>query len=149
MKDKIKLKKKSKILTEFSDFINRGNVMDLAVGVIIGGAFQTVISSLVEDVIMPFISLFIGGIDFSEWKLVLGEGEKAASINYGSFITGVINFLLLAMVVFLIVKLLGKLRRPKEEPAQEVTTKSCPYCLSDIPLAASKCSHCTSDLEIE
>ena len=96
-------------VSEFKTFISRGNVMDLAVGVIIGGAFQTIVSSLVNDIVMPIISLITGGIDFSAWKIQLGVGENAASINYGNFITAVINFLLMALVIFCFIKLMNRL----------------------------------------
>ena len=94
---------------EFKKFISRGNVMDLAVGVIIGGAFQAIVSSLVNDIVMPVISLITGGLDFSAWKIMLSEGENAASINYGNFITAVINFLIMAFVIFCFVKFMNSL----------------------------------------
>lgn len=133
---------------EFKEFINRGNVIDLAVGVIIGGAFQGIIKSLVEDVVMPAVSLITGGVDFSAWKIVVGTGADAASINYGNLLTNVINFLLMALVVFCFVKALNKLKRPHEEPKKpEVLTKKCPYCLMEVPKGAVRCGYCTSALE--
>ena len=96
-------------ISEFKTFIMRGNVMDLAVGVIIGAAFQSIVTSLVEDIVMPVISLITGGVDFSEWKIMLGEGADAASINYGVFITAVINFLLMAFVIFCFIKFMNGL----------------------------------------
>ena len=143
---------------EFREFIMRGNVMDMAVGVIIGGAFQKIISSLVDDIIMPVISALTGGIDFSNWFVSLDGNEYktlaaaqeagAATLNYGTFITVVINFLLMALVIFCLVKTLNKISdmRAKEEEA-EPTEKECPYCKSMIPIKAVKCSHCTSDVE--
>lgn len=136
---------------EFKQFAMRGNVIDLAVGVIIGGAFQKIVSSLVDDIVMPVISLLTGGIDFSEWKVVLGEGETAATLNYGNFISAIINFLIMAFVIFCIVKALNKLsektaKKVEEAPA-EPTTKVCPFCKSEIAIDATKCPHCTSEIK--
>lgn len=134
------------IVAEFKEFIMRGNVLDLAVGVIIGGAFQAIVSSLVDDVIMPVISLATGGKDFSEWKVMLGE---TASLNYGNFISAIINFLIMAIVIFLIVKSINKVsvKFKKEEAPAAPTTKVCPYCKSEIAVDAVKCAHCASNLE--
>ncbi len=144
------MEKSKGFIGEFKTFIMRGNVMDLAVGVIIGAAFQAIINSLVADIVMPVISLVTGGIDFSEWKIMLGEGANAASINYGTFITAVINFLLMALVIFCFIKFMNGLaeKTKKEEAAEEEapTTKVCPYCKSEIPVDATKCAHCTSDV---
>lgn len=144
------MEKSKGFIGEFKTFIMRGNVMDLAVGVIIGAAFQAIINSLVADIVMPVISLITGGVDFSEWKIMLGEGADAASINYGAFITAVINFLLMAFVIFCFIKFMNKLaeKAKKEEEAapEEPTTKICPYCKSEIPVDATKCAHCTSDV---
>ena len=136
---------------EFKKFISRGNVMDLAVGVIIGGAFQAIVSSLVNDIVMPVISLITGGLDFSAWKIMLSEGENAASINYGNFITAVINFLIMAFVIFCFVKFMNSLneklvKKPEAEPAAP-TTKICPFCKSEVNIDATRCPHCTSVLE--
>lgn len=127
--------------------------MDLAVGVIIGGAFQTIVSSLVNDIVMPIISLITGGIDFSAWKIRLGTGENAASINYGNFITAVINFLLMALVIFCFIKLMNRLnseftKKPETEP-EAPTTKVCPFCKSEVKIDATRCPHCTSVLPAE
>ena len=140
-------------ISEFKTFISRGNVMDLAVGVIIGGAFQTIVSSLVNDIVMPIISLITGGIDFSAWKIRLGTGENAASINYGNFITAVINFLLMALVIFCFIKLMNRLnseftKKPETEP-EVPTTKVCPFCKSEVKIDATRCPHCTSVLPAE
>ena len=140
-------------ISEFKTFISRGNVMDLAVGVIIGGAFQTIVSSLVNDIVMPVISLITGGIDFSAWKIRLGTGENAASINYGNFITAVINFLLMALVIFCFIKLMNRLnseftKKPETEP-EAPTTKVCPFCKSEVKIDATRCPHCTSVLPAE
>ena len=137
------------LIGEFKEFIARGNVIDLAVGVIIGGAFQKIVSSLVDDIIMPLISLLTGGIDFSAWKVVLGEGDNAAALTYGNFLGAVLNFLIMAIVIFCIVKAINKVssavKKPEEAPAP--TTKVCPYCKSEIAIDATKCPHCTSGLE--
>ena len=142
------------MLKEFRDFIARGNVLDLAVAVIIGAAFGKIITSLVEGVIMPPIGLLLGKVDFSNLIIDL-SGQHPASladakakglpvIAYGAFLNDVIIFLIVAFVVFIIVKAVNKAKR--EEPAA-VTTKDCPYCLSSIPLAATRCSGCTSELK--
>lgn len=131
-------------MKEFKEFISRGNVMDMAVGVIIGGAFTQIVSSLVEDIINPFLGLF-GGMNFDQLHLnLLGE----VTLNYGKFITAVMNFLIMAFVVFVIVKSLNKAASrlaPKKEEVPE--TKICPYCKSEIAIDASRCPHCTSVLE--
>jgi len=157
--DKKVLEKGKGFANEFREFIMRGNVMDLAVGVIIGGAFQSIISSLVNDIIMPVISLITGGIDFNNWFISLDGTEYAtlaaaqeagaATLNYGTFITAIINFLLMALVIFCLVKSLNKLNdkfKKKEEEAAPAV-KICPYCKSEIPHDATKCPHCTSDLK--
>lgn len=140
-------------VSEFKTFISRGNVMDLAVGVIIGGAFQTIVSSLVNDIVMPIISLITGGIDFSAWKIQLGVGENAASINYGNFITAVINFLLMALVIFCFIKLMNRLNaeftKKQEAEPEAPTTKVCPFCKSEVKIDATRCPHCTSVLPAE
>lgn len=130
---------------EFKKFISRGNVMDMAVGIIIGGAFTAIVNSLVNDMIMPLVSLLTGGMDFSALSIKLGEGEDAAAFCYGSFISAIINFLIIAFVLFTIIKAMNKLK--KEEPAPEPTEKECPYCMSKISIKATKCPHCTSELE--
>lgn len=154
------MKKTKGFMAEFKEFVLRGNVMDLAVGVIIGGAFQVIVNSLVNDVIMPVITLITGGLDFSNWFVALdgshyntlaqAQAAGAATLNFGVFITAVINFLIMAFVIFLLIKFLNKLAnaRKKEEVA-EPTTKVCPFCKSEIPIDATKCCHCTSDLPAE
>ena len=135
-----------KFMEEFKKFISRGNVMDMAVGVIIGGAFTAIVNSLVNDVMMPILSLITGGLDFSRLCIVLGEGEGAATLNYGAFIAAVINFLLIAFVIFMMIKAINKFTKKKEE-APAPTTKECPYCKEKIALAATRCPHCTSELK--
>ena len=149
------------VMKEFKKFALKGNMMDLAVGVIIGGAFNGIISSLVNNVFMPVISLFTGKIDFANLFIALAGGtyktlEEAQTagapvLAYGSFITALINFIILAFVVFLIVKALNKMEKAlvKEEAPAAPTTKKCPFCLSDIPLAATRCPHCTSEQPTE
>lgn len=147
-----------KFMEEFKVFIMRGNVMDLAVGVIIGGAFQAIINSLVNDVIMPLISLLTGGVDFTNWFIQLNGGEKFATLAaaqeagvsvlaYGNFIAAIFNFLIMAFVIFCLVRTLNKISA-KRKPAEEevVTTKKCPYCQSEIDINATRCPHCTSEL---
>ena len=134
------------LIKEFKEFISRGNVMDMAVGVIIGGAFTAIVNSLVNDMLMPLLSLLTGGFDFSGLCIALGEGENAATINYGSFISAIINFLLIALVIFLIIKAINKVSRKKKEEAPVPTTKECPYCKEQIAMEATRCPHCTSKL---
>ena len=135
-------------LKEFKEFISRGNVMDMAIGIIIGGAFTSIVSSLVEDIINPFLGLF-GGMNFDRLHVkLLGE----VTLNYGRFLTAVMNFLIMALVIFIIIKVMNSAASKltsKEEAEEEATTKECPFCKSHIALAAVKCPHCTSDLEIE
>ena len=132
-------------MNEFKKFIAKGNVMDMAVGVIIGGAFTAIVNSLVNDILIPFLSLITGGMDFSHLCIVLGEGEGAATLNYGTFIAAVINFLLIALVIFILVKTINKIT-PKKEAAP-ATTKQCPFCKEKIALEATRCPHCTSVIE--
>ena len=137
-------------VAEFKKFIMRGNVMDMAVGVIIGGAFTTISKSLNEDIISQILALF-GGVDFSHLVLVMGTGEGAPVLRYGNFITAVINFLITAFVVFLLIKAINvmseKLVPQKEEAPAAPTTKKCPYCMSEIAIEATRCPHCTSQLD--
>lgn len=136
-----------KFLNEFKEFISRGNVMDMAVGIIIGGAFTSVVSSLVADIINPFLGLF-GGMNFDRlsWNIT---GD--VTLNYGSFLTTILNFLIMAFVVFSIVKMMNtvtsRFSRKKEEEEETPKTKICPYCKSEIAVEASRCPHCTSQLE--
>jgi large conductance mechanosensitive channel len=127
---------------EFKAFVMRGNVMDLAVAVIIGGAFGKIVASLVNDIIMPLIGLLLGGVNFSNLSITVGE----AAINYGLFIQAIVDFLIIALVIFLLVKGLNSLKKKPEAVAAEPTTKECPYCLSTISIKATRCPHCTSQL---
>ena len=158
------MQKKMKFIKEFKDFAMKGNVMDMAVGLVIGGAFQSIIKSLVEDIIMPFTALFTGSVDYTDWVIEV----STAQIRIGSFITALINFLILALSIFLALKVVnginnrlekmnkeveGKLAKKlkkgkkKEEVVIEPETKICPYCLSEVKYKATRCPHCTSELE--
>lgn len=151
------------IIKEFKEFAMRGNVVDMAVGIIIGGAFGTIVKSLVDDVLMPPIGLLLGGIDFSNFFLVLKQGAKAAApyaaladakaagavtVNYGLFLNAVISFLIVALAVFMLVRSINALRRKEEAPPAAPTTKQCPYCMSTIAIKATRCPNCTSDLKL-
>ena len=140
----------------------RGNVVDMAVGIIIGAAFGTIVNSVVADIIMPPIGLLLGNIDFSNLFVVLKEGTKGAgpyeslaaakaagavSINYGFFINTVISFVIVAFAVFLLIRGVNQLKRQEAAPPAAPTTKECPYCLSTIPIKATRCGHCTSELK--
>lgn len=142
------------MLKEFKKFALRGNMIDLAVGMIIGSAFTSIVNSLVNDMIMPVVSIFTGKVDFTNWFIALDGGSYAtleaaqeagaATFNYGSFISNVINFVIMAFVVFMFVRVMNKMKK-KEEPAAP-TTKKCPFCKSEISIEATKCPHCTSEL---
>ena len=152
-------------IEEFKKFIMRGNVIDLAVGVIIGGAFQAIVNSLVNDIVSPVISLATKGINFADKFIVLTMDEVSfstidaakeagyATLNYGSFVTAVINFLIMATVIFLLVKGINKIseigKKKEEEFVQEPATKICPFCKSEISVEAVRCPNCTSDLPEE
>lgn len=137
-------------IEEFKKFIMRGNVMDMAVGVIVGGAFTSIVTSLNQDILTPILGIF-GGTDFSNLKVTLGSGENAPVLCYGNFITAVINFLITAFVIFVLVKVINKigdkLIKKEEEASAEPATKMCPYCRSEIAKEATRCPHCTSNLE--
>ena len=150
------------MLQEFKKFILRGNVIDLAIAVVIGAAFGAIVVSLVNDIVMPFVGLLLGGVNFDSLMWVLKEGVPpspyatvvdaaaagAVTVNYGKFINALISFLVLAFVIFMVVKAMNKLIEGTKKPAvpAEPTTKECPYCASDIPLKAKRCPSCTSDL---
>ena len=138
-------------IDEFKKFITRGNVLDMAVGVIIGGAFTAIVTSLNTDIISPLLAL-IGGVDFSYLTLVMGSGDEAPVLMYGKFITAVINFIITAFAIFCLIKLINvvgdKLAKKEEAPVAPAapTTKKCPYCCSEIAIEATRCPHCTSEL---
>lgn len=144
-----------KLLKEFKDFALKGNMLDMAVGVIIGGAFNSLVKSLVENVIMPALSILTGKIDFSNMFIALNgqtyatlaaAKEETSVIAYGQFITEVINFVIMAFVVFLVIRELNKLHKKNEAPAPAPHEKTCPFCKSKIDLDATRCPHCTSEL---
>jgi large conductance mechanosensitive channel len=148
------------MLKEFKEFAMRGSVVDMAVGIIIGAAFGTIVQSLVTDVVMPPIGLLLGNVDFADFFVVLKGGTPAGpytslaqakeagavSLNYGLFITTIISFVIIAFAVFLLIRGINKLKRKEEAPAPEPDTKECPYCLSKVPVKATKCAFCTSEL---
>jgi large conductance mechanosensitive channel len=150
------------MLKEFKEFAMKGNVMDMAVGIIIGAAFGPIVGSLVGDVIMPPIGLLMGNVDFSNLFFVLKEGAQAApyasvaaakaagavTINYGLFINTIINFVIVAFAVFLMIKAMNRMKREQPAPAPAVpTTKECPHCCSAVPIRATRCGFCTSELK--
>ena len=144
------------MLQEFKEFALRGNVLDLAIAVIIGSAFGAIVNSFVSDILMPPIGLVLGNADFSDLFINLSGGSyeslaaaqeaSAVTINYGMFVNTIIDFVIIAFALFLIVRQVNRLQRKEEKP-EEPTTKECPYCLSTIPLAATRCPHCTAELE--
>jgi large conductance mechanosensitive channel len=145
---------------EFKEFAMRGNVVDMAVGIIIGGAFGTIVKSLVSDVIMPPIGLMLGGVDFANLFMVVSQGTPAGpyaaladaqaagavTVNYGLFINSIVSFLIVAFAVFLLIRSINRLKKEEEEPAAEPTTKDCDFCATEIPIRATRCPHCTSEL---
>lgn len=147
------------MLKEFKEFISKGSVMDLAIGVIIGGAFSKIVSSLVDDIIMPLVGLLLGGADISNYFVTLDGGKYAtlaeakeagaATLNYGVFLNRIIDFLIIAFVLFLIIKAINKARALTKKPEAEAapTTKECPYCKSTIDINATRCPNCTSELK--
>jgi large conductance mechanosensitive channel len=144
------------MLKEFKEFALKGNAVDLAIGVIIGAAFGGIVKSLVDDIMMPPIGKALGGVDFSNLFLVLGDGAYpslkaakeagAATINYGVFINVLINFLIVAFVLFMVVKAMNRMKREAPAPAPAPTEKECPQCTTSIPIKAKRCPHCTSSL---
>lgn len=150
------------MLKEFKEFAIKGSVIDMAVGIIIGAAFTGVVQSLVKDVLMPPLGLLMGGVDFSEFFVVLKEGSipapyttitaaqeaGAVTLNYGVFINTVISFFIVAFAIFILIRYINKLKRPQETPKPAIPSiKKCPFCFSDIPVEATRCPHCTSELE--
>ena len=149
------------MLKEFKEFAMRGNVVDMAVGIVIGVAFGAIIKSFVADIIMPPIGLLLGNMDFSNMFLLLKEGTTAGpyeslaaakeagavAMSYGIFINTVINFIIIAFVIFLVIRNMNKLKKKEEAPPAEPTTKECPECLSTIPIKATKCAFCASAIK--
>ena len=150
------------IMGEFKKFVMRGNVIDMAVGIIIGGAFTKIVNSTVADLLMPPLGLLMGKVDFSNWFIVIKEGATAGpypslsaaqaagatTLNFGNFLNTVISFLIVAFCIFVLIKAINKLNAPKkEEVPAGPTTKKCPYCCSEIAIEATRCAHCTSELK--
>jgi len=147
------------VIKEFQEFAMKGNVLDLATGIIIGTAFGKIVTSLVNDIVMPIVGLFTGKIDFTNLfisfdgkhyeTLQMAKDAGAATLNYGQFITNIVDFLIIAFSIFIILKQINRFRRAEDaaEPVAEPTTQTCPYCLSEINIKAVKCPHCTSDLK--
>ena len=150
------------MMKEFKEFAVKGNVMDMAVGIVIGAAFGTIVKSFVADVIMPPIGLLLGNVDFSNMFTVLKDGAEglgnyatladaqaagAVTLNYGQFINTIISFLIIAFAIFIVIKNVNKMKREKPAPVEEPTTKECPFCLTSIPIKAVRCPSCTSNLE--
>jgi len=156
----INRKKEKRMFKEFKEFAMRGNVVDMAVGIVIGAAFGTIVKSFVSDVLMPPIGLLLGGVDFSNLFAVVKEGAPvgpyaaladaqaagAVTVNYGMFINTVISFLIVAIAVFLVIKAINSMEREEEAPAAEPTTKECKFCLTEISIKATRCPNCTSEL---
>ncbi len=137
------------MVKEFKEFAMRGNVVDMAVGIVIGGAFGKIVSSLVADVIMPPIGLILGNVDFSKLSIILREKTataEAVSINYGLFVNTLLDFVIVAFAIFMVIKQMNRLKKKEEAAPVEVTTKECPKCLSTIALKATRCPHCTSEI---
>lgn len=137
------------MLKEFKDFAMRGNVVDMAVGIVIGGAFGKIVSSFVKDVLMPPIGLAMGGMDFSSLAVVLKQASDdvaAVSINYGTFLNTVIDFIIIAFAIFMVVKAMNSAKKKEEPEAAEPTERDCPRCFTSIPIKATRCPHCTSDV---
>jgi large conductance mechanosensitive channel len=148
------------MLKEFREFAVRGNVVDMAVGIIIGAAFGAVVKSMVDDLLMPPVGLLLGGVDFTNLFATLREGKTpapyatlgqakeagAVTVNYGAFVNNVVSFLIVAFAVFLVVRAVNALRRKQEPAPAAATTKDCPFCTTAIPIKATRCPHCTSDL---
>jgi len=146
---------------EFKKFAMRGNVVDMAVGIIIGGAFGTIVKSLVSDVIMPPVGLLLGGVDFADWFITLKEGATAGpyatvaaakeagavTLNAGLFINSMISFIIVAFAVFLLIRGMNTLQKQEEKPEAKPTEKDCPHCFTAIPIKATRCPHCTSELD--
>ena len=144
------------MLKEFKEFIMRGNVLDMAIGIVIGGAFGKIVTSLVNDILMPPIGVLLGNVDFASLFINLSgkpyasladaKAAGAATINYGLFVNTVIDFVIVAFVIFLLIRAVNRMRREKETAPAAPTTKECPYCLSSIPIKATRCANCTSQL---
>ena len=152
-----------KILKEFKEFAVKGNVVDMGVGIVIGAAFTSIINSLVKDIFTPFLSVLTTGVDFTNWFIILAGGEKggpystlaqaqadnAVTINIGSFLNNVISFLIVAVVLFLLIRVINRLRRPENVTADPEKIKECPFCFSIVSIMATRCPFCTSQIKDE
>lgn len=152
-----------KIVNEFKEFAVKGNVVDMGVGIVIGAAFTSVVNSLVKDIFTPLIGSITTGVNFSNWFITLKQGknggpytslidaqaDNAITVNLGQFLNATISFLIVAMILFLIIRSINKLKRPKHVTADPAITRECPYCLSTIAIAAKRCAYCTSEVEPE
>lgn len=137
------------MIKEFKEFALRGNVVDMAVGIIIGAAFGKIVTSLVNDVIMPPVGMLLGNVDFSQLVFVLREKTAeadAVTLNYGAFISTVLDFVIVALCIFVVIKGMNRMQRKEEDPVQNPTTKECPRCCTAIPIQATRCPNCTADL---
>jgi large conductance mechanosensitive channel len=148
------------MLKEFKEFAMRGNVVDMAVGVVIGAAFGAIVKSLVDDLLMPVLGLLLGNVDFTNLFIVLKEGSVAGpyetlalaqeagavTLNYGVFVNTIVSFIIVAFAIFLLIRSINRLQREEEAPPAEPTTKECPRCFSEIPIQATRCPNCTSEL---
>lgn len=150
------------MLKEFKEFAMKGSVLDMAIGIVIGGAFSPIIKSLVDDILMPPIGMLMGGVDFGNMFAILKEGAEvvgpydtlaaaqeagAVTINYGAFINTIITFLIVAFAIFMMIKNINRWKQEEEAPPAEPTTKNCEYCDTEIPIAATRCPHCTSEVK--
>lgn len=150
---------KSPVLNDFREFALRGNVLDMAVGIILGVAFGKIVTSLVEDIIMPPVGLLLGHVDFTNLffsltgkhfeSLAAAKASGAPTINYGLFLNNILNFLIVAFAVFMLIRQVNRFRRQQNEPAASPSTKPCAYCLSNVPLKATRCAFCTSELRAD
>jgi len=135
------------MIKEFRDFIMRGNVIDMAVGIIVGASFSAIVNSLVNDILMPPIGVLLGNVDFSDLYVVLKQGDPAVTLNYGVFINTVINFLIVAATVFVLVKAINQLHREEAAEPAAPDSKECPFCFSTISIKATRCPACTSEIK--
>ena len=135
-----------KIIGEFKEFAVKGNVIDMAVGLVIGSSFTAIVTALTQNIFLPIVSIITGGINYDAWNITVGTGENAPVIGFGTLISAIVTFFVVAIVMFFLVKAINRVRKPKEEPAPK---RKCPYCCSEIPDEATRCPHCTSILDAD
>ncbi len=135
-----------KILREFKEFAVKGNVLDMAVGLVIGSSFTAIVNALVQNIFLPVVSIITGGIDYNAWNITVGTGENAPVIGFGTLVSSIVTFLIVALAMFFMVKAMNRLREKKEEEPP-VPKRLCPYCCSEIDEKATRCPHCTSKLD--